>query len=53
MVAESVDQQNRANGQNSLGLFSEAKRQKTTKALHHLPVFEHFYTPVSHYYASM
>ena len=31
-ATESVDQQNRDNGQNSLGLFSEAKRQQNDES---------------------
>ena len=33
--------------------FGFVLRGKTTKAPHHFPVFEHFYTPVSQYYASV
>ena len=40
-ATESVDQQNRLNGQNCLGLFSEAKRRKPRSIF------------LCHYYASM
>ena len=50
-ATESVDQH--AKQRQRPEFFEFVLWGKTTKAPHHFPVFEHFYTPVSHYYASM